>query len=297
MNNRTAHISDLNKNFPKAINFHLLRACNAGCRYCFAAFPETPTHLNITEAIQVMRLVRDAGGEKMNFVGGEPTLHKEIQRLVLEAKAMGYTTSIVSNGVRLAELLDSSAGAALDWVGLSIDSASDAGNAQIGRGGPGYTAQIVSLARRAHAQGAKVKLNSVIHRLNHQEAMHDLVRSIRPSRWKLFQVLKVKGQNDGAVEELLITTEQFVSFVERHRCLEQEGIIVVPEDNDAMTDSYAMIDPLGRFFGDSGGIHRIGKSILEAGAVEALASVGFQPLKLVQRGGVYDWAPGGPPKT
>jgi MoaA/NifB/PqqE/SkfB family radical SAM enzyme len=74
-------------------------------------------------------------GEKMNFVGGEPTLHPDIDQLVLAAKEMGFTTSIVSNGARLARLLASPAGAVLDWVGLSIDSATDEGNALVGRGG------------------------------------------------------------------------------------------------------------------------------------------------------------------
>ncbi len=88
--------------FPRAINFHLLRACNAHCRYCFAGFPETPKRLSTSDAIEVMRRVRDGGGEKMNFVGGEPSLHPDIDQLVLAAKEMGFTTSIVSNGARLA---------------------------------------------------------------------------------------------------------------------------------------------------------------------------------------------------
>jgi hypothetical protein len=36
-----------------------------------------------------------------------------------------------------------------------------------------------------------------------------------------------------------------------------------------MTDSYAMIDPINRFFGNTGGVHHVGLSIREAGALDA----------------------------
>lgn len=97
--------------FLRALNFHLLRAGNARCRYCFAKFPGTPKRLSTADAIEVMR---PAGGDKMNFVGGEPTPHPDVERLVLTAKELGFTTSIVSNGARLTRLLASPGGATLD---------------------------------------------------------------------------------------------------------------------------------------------------------------------------------------
>lgn len=278
-----------NRMFPLAINFHLLRACNARCHYCFARFPETPKGLVADDVIEVMRLVREAGGEKMNFVGGEPTIHPDIERFVVAAKKMGYTTSIVSNGAKLARLLSSSAGTMLDWVGLSVDSGTDEGNEAVGRGGSGYTAQVVAHARQARANGAAVKLNTVVTRHNVDEDMTNLVRAIAPERWKIFQVLRVEGQNEDTVDDLLVDDRKFEDFVARHDALNDEGIPVIAENNNAMTDSYAMIDPMGRFFGNTGGVHRIGRSILELGAKEALASVGFNHDKLVARGGVYAW--------
>ncbi len=275
--------------FPRAINFHLLRTCNARCRYCFARFPETSKRLSTPEAIEVLRRVREAGGEKMNLVGGEPTLHPDIERLVRVSKEMGFTTSIVSNGSRLTSLLASPAGHRLDWVGLSIDSATDEGNALVGRGGPGYTAQVLAHARQARANGAAVKLNTVVTRHNAHEDMSAIVRAIKPERWKVFQVLRVEGQNEKLVDDLLVDEPEFRDFVGRHRALVNTGIPVIAESNDAMTDSYAMVDPIGRFFGNTGGVHRVGRSILDIGAVEALVSVGFNNDKLVARGGVYEW--------
>ncbi len=120
------------------------------------------------------------------------------------------------------------------------------------------------LAELCRAQGIGIKLNTVVTALNWQEDMSDFVRELAPSRWKVFQVLAVVGQNDGAVEPLLISADQFGRFVARHAALAAEGFEAVAEDNDAMTDSYAMIDPLGRFFGNSGGVQSYSRPILHS---------------------------------
>lgn len=194
------------------------------------------------------------------------------------------TTSIVTNGRKLDALLDAHADA-LDWVGLSVDSGREDVQRELGRGDGDHVARAVALADRCRALGVRVKLNTVVTALTWDEDMRALVVRIAPERWKVFQVLRVVGQNDGEVEPLLITREQFEAFLVRHRALRP-----VAEDNDAMTDSYAMIDPLGRFYGDSGGVHRVSAPILEVGVERALASVGFDPRKLEARDGVYAWA-------
>ncbi|AUX43643.1 uncharacterized protein SOCE26_050950 [Sorangium cellulosum] len=114
---------------------------------------------------------------------------------------------------------------------------------------------------------------------------------MRPARWKVFQVLPVAGQNDGSVEDLLIDGDQFRAFVARHRHLEAEALNPIAEDNEAMTDSYAMIDPSGRFYGNSSGRHVASAPILDVGIDAALAQVGFVPERLAARGGVYAWKP------
>lgn len=274
--------------FPRAVNFHLLRACDARCRYCFA-FRVSRDRLLTRHAIAVVHALREAGAEKLNFVGGEPTLHPDLPALIRAAKAVGFTTSVVSNGARLAPLLDSREGALLDWVGLSIDSATDEGNAAVGRGGPGYVRRVLSLVLRARANGSRVKLNTVVTRVNVADDMRAVVRAVRPDRWKVFQVLRVSGQNDRQVEPLLVSADEYSRFVARHAELQLEGIPVVAETGESMIDSYAMVDPLGRFFGNTGGVHRVGESILRAGAVRAFRSAGFDEARLAARGGDYDW--------
>ena len=136
---------------------------------------------------------------------------------------------------------------------------------------------------------AAIKLNTVVTSLTAHEDMSDFVRAVAPERWKIFQVLPVEGQNDGSVEPLLIDDAAFRAFVARHARLEADGVTLVPEDNDGMTDSYAMIDPLGRFYGNHRGRYVYSRPILEVGVREALGQVNFEVKRLIQRGGLYTW--------
>ena len=74
----------------------------------------------------------------------------------------------------------------------------------------------------------------------------------------------------------------------RNRSVEQDGIRVVPENNEAMTGSYLMIDPLGRFFDNTKGEHTYSSPIIAVGMQEALAEIQVFPERFIARGGLYD---------
>lgn len=273
---------------PVSINFHLFKPCDARCDFCFATFRDVRGRLSVSDARRVIDLLRAAGGEKLTFAGGEPTLHPHIGDLVVHAKDVGFVTGVVTNGSRLDALLDRQAGS-LDWAALSVDSGDERTQAALGRGRGDHVQCSVRLADRCRDVRVRVKLNTVVTALNHDEDMSGLVRRMAPERWKVFQVLRVMGQNDGRVEPLLITPEQFEAFIGRHAHLASEGFPAIAEDNDAMTDSYVMVDPLGRFYGNTGGIHRTSPPILEVGVERALDAVQFDRAKFDARGGRYAW--------
>ena len=273
---------------PLAVNYHLYKPCNYRCRFCFATYRDITGQLKLDDARQLLRTLREAGVEKLNFAGGEPTLHPHIGALVRESKRLGFVTTLITNGARLGQLLDAHADS-IDWVGLSIDSGDEAIQAKLGRGKGGHVALSLKHATRIHDLGIRLKLNTVVTSLTWEESMHDLVRTIRPERWKVFQVLPIEGQNDGTVEPLLITKAQFDAFIDRHRELERENLPPVAEDNAAMTDSYAMIDPLGRFYGNHRSRYVYSPPILDVGVIEALCQVDFELQRLIKRGGLYLW--------
>lgn len=272
-----------------AVNYHLYKPCNLRCRFCFATFRDVRGTLAQRDSLRLLGVVRAAGCEKLTFAGGEPTLHPGFGEILSEARRLGFVTCVVTNGARLQPVLEHQA-SDLDWVGFSIDSAREDVLAALGRGDGDYLQKTLPLIDLAREQGVRIKLNTVVTRLTWREDLSALVRRVRPARWKVFQVLAVEGQNDGDVEDLLISRDELRAFVERHRHLEAEGLAPVVEGDEAMIDSYAMIDPLGRFYGNSGGRHVTSAPILEVGIEAALSQVGFVPERLEARGGVYPWA-------
>lgn len=283
---------------PPAVNFHVEKQCNLRCSFCYAAFNDDQALRSIrhglpeAEARRVVELVHAAGAKKLTFVGGEPTLCPYLPSLLRLARNLGLVSTLVTNGARLERVLELAPGC-LDWVGLSVDSADEITQAALGRGQGDHVARSVRLFALLHDRGIRVKLNTVVTALNWQEDMSHFVRSVRPERWKVFQVLPVRGQNDQTIAPLLITPEHFATFVARHRSLEAEGIAIAAETNDDMTGSYAMIDPLGRFFSNVGGRYRYSRPILDVGVAAAFSDIQFDHARFESRGGVYDW--GRPP--
>lgn len=271
-----------------SVNFHVNRACDARCTFCFAHFEEVDGQLSLSEALAVIDQLREAGGEKITFVGGEPTLHPHLGVMLRHAHGLGFTTCVVSNGARVSALLDAHADV-LHWLGLSVDSAVEAVETRLGRGRGQHVARAVALADRARALGIRLKLNTVVTALNWEEDMSALVRRMRPDRWKVFQVLPVLGQNDGAVEPLLVSDEQLRAFCNRHAHLSAEGLAPVVEDNDAMRGSYVMVDPLGRLFSNATGQHQHSEPILAVGVAQALGQVTVHEERFFGRGALYDW--------
>eukprot|EP01023_Acetabularia_acetabulum_P024575 TRINITY_DN236_c0_g1_i1.p3 TRINITY_DN236_c0_g1~~TRINITY_DN236_c0_g1_i1.p3 ORF type:complete len:318 (-),score=41.46 TRINITY_DN236_c0_g1_i1:373-1326(-) len=271
---------------PISVNLHLIKTCNYKCKFCFATFEDigkVKPSLPLQESIELLNLLKQAGTKKVNFVGGEPTIHRDIKPLMEHSRKLGFTVSIVSNGSYLNQVLDTHADC-IDWVGLSVDSADEAVQAELGRGGGDHVRKSLELFDRLKELDIKTKLNTVVTKLNWQEDMSWFVKQAEPMRWKVFQVLPVQGQNDGKVEDLLISTSEFDHFVDIHREYNP-----IAESNDTMTSSYLMIDPLGRFFHNTLGFYTYSKPITQVGVQQALQEIYWDEQKFLNRDGLYEW--------
>jgi radical S-adenosyl methionine domain-containing protein 2 len=285
---------------PPSVNYHLWKPCNMRCHFCFATFEDVGRELpeGHLPREQSLRLVRELARtfQKVTFAGGEPLLCPWLPELVRAAHEEGTVTMLVTNGSRLTPALLEQLRGVLDWATLSIDSISEVTNVRMGRAVAGRRPlsfeEYVSLAERLREAGVRLKLNTVVTALNAGEDLTPLVRAVRPERWKVLRVLPVQGQNDGRVEPLLCSDAAFQGFVARHRHLEDEGVKLVPEDNDDMRGSYAMVDPAGRFFDNALGHHCYSAPILGAGLREAWAQVRFSLERFERRDGRYDFGGG-----
>jgi radical S-adenosyl methionine domain-containing protein 2 len=268
------------------------------CAFCFAPFQDVVSsvlprgHLPREESLRLVRSLAERF-EKVTFAGGEPTLCPWLPELVREAHAAGATTMLVTNGSQLAAVLPALSGV-LDWVAISVDSPAADTLVKLGRAVGGKRAipveEYAAMAQAVRDAGMRVKVNTVVTQVNADEDLSGFLRMLAPERWKLLRALPVEGQNTGRIEPLLCAPGAFEQFVARHAWLSSEGIEVVPEDNEDMRGSYAMVDPAGRFFDNAGGGHSYSQPILGAGIDAAWADVTFSMERFVDRGGIYNWS-------
>lgn len=281
-----------------SVNFHLWEPCNMRCRFCFATFQDVKStilpkgHLPKEDAIRVVEELAKCGYEKITFVGGEPTLCPWLPELISTAKERGLTTMIVSNGSRLTFDLIIRLRGCLDWITLSIDSLTNESNFESGRAIGGKRAlskeQYFHLSKMIKSNSFGFKVNTVVHKKNYRENLSELIEFCMPDRWKIFQVLPIKGQNDKHIDEFIISEKEFEHFINCHKHLTSFTRIVI-ENNDSMTGSYAMIDPSGRFFDNISGEHRYSESILKVGARKAIQQIKQDYSKFINREGLYEW--------
>lgn len=281
-----------------SVNFHLWEPCNMRCKFCFATFQDVKKtilpkgHLPKEQAIQVVKQLAEFGFEKITFAGGEPTLCPWLDDLIHTAKSYGMTTMIVTNGSRLTPEFLRRNQHVLDWIALSIDSSQASTNIQLGRAISGKREighdDYKQMIHQVREFGYGLKINTVVNRYNLKEDFSELIAFATPKRWKILQVMPVAGQNDSKVEELTISSNEFKSFVSRHKALEQYTTFV-PESCELIRGSYAMVDPAGRFFDSSAGMHHYSKSIIEIGVEKAIQAVSINSENFLKRGGVYQW--------
>ncbi|MGD6851160.1 MAG: viperin family antiviral radical SAM protein [Candidatus Bathyarchaeia archaeon] len=243
-------------NYPqiKSANWHITTRCNYNCKFCFSQElgPEITT---IDEAHRILSLLKNLGIEKLNLVGGEPLLHPLFFEIVKAAKNKGFVTSLVSNGYYLNEAKLVEFSPFLDWIGLSVDSSLEVVETRLGRGRGQHISNIMYLSDKINQLGIKLKINTTVTRLNWLEHMQPLVKSLKPRRWKVFQVLHITGQNDQYFNELSITDQQFSCF----KSLNQEpinGCTTVFENNHEMIGSYFMVSPDGQAMSNIDGSNR-----------------------------------------
>lgn len=285
---------DMNKHV-RSVNYHISRECNYACKFCFHTQKNT-FKLSLEEAKTGLKLLKDAGTEKINFAGGEPFLDDVMlgELCRYSSADLGMTVSIISNGSLIRPYWMEYYGKYVDILGISIDSCNPETNEAIGRGSKiknKHIEQAFEVRKMCYQHDIVFKMNTVVCNFNWQEDMTEFVRKMSPSRWKVFQVLILGEENSGLDGELrdatnlVVSDDQFWSFVDRHKGFD----CIVPEPNNLMQNSYLLLDERMCFMDSSNGSKIPGDSILDVGVYNALKQVTFDNNAFHERGAIYQW--------
>ena len=288
------------------VNWHLTEACNYSCRYCYSRWEKSCGQKEIFRderySSELLReLYRFFSPEnldnplrsclkwndlRLSLAGGEPLISpQQTLHIASEADALGFKVSLITNASQLSRVELKPLFGSLSVLGVSLDSVEAGTCRQIGRvdkaGKILSLDDFVSVIEEARSTNPNIslKINTVINRHNYHEDLTKAIERLRPNKWKVLKVLPV------VTNELAVTEHEFQLFVERHRHF---GSVMSVENNSAMTESYLMVDPLGRFFQNkpdikTGDSYSYSLPILQCGADAAFRQISFDIEKFAAR--------------
>lgn len=284
------------------LNYHFLKACNYECKFCFATFSSQKQKFALELAMKAIDKIAQSGMvDRINFVGGEPTLNMDaLIAMLYRCNELGLIASIVTNGSKLLLPYKNSGKTNLEMIaglvsviGLSIDSLNPEINETIGRKQKSVNlkepvpdgAFYSRLAMAIVSNGIALKVNTVVNRFNlDDKSVRDFVNTHEVYRWKVFQVTPVPGQNDSGFPDMQITNTEYQTWLKKNHLPN----VMVPEDCDAMDQSYLMLSPEGNIYSDTSNGHKYSmESLFEAGTTlkGLMAQSNFKPEKYMGRGG------------
>jgi MoaA/NifB/PqqE/SkfB family radical SAM enzyme len=175
---------------------HVLTRCNLHCRHCYIN-PEQHGRKRLPlERIERCLAVfaSRSPGANLVLLGGEPTLHPDLPRVVRCARRLGFASiTIDTNGYLFNDILDQVTPAEVDVFSFSLDGATPATNDRI-RGKGSYEICINGI-RRARAKGFRISLIFTVSRANLEElpVMGPLLAELDVERF-FIQVLGLRGR-------------------------------------------------------------------------------------------------------
>ena len=259
------------------INLHITERCNYNCKYCFAHF-DGKRDLPIKTWQKIIDDIKSAGNvSAINFAGGEPVLYNNFPALVDYAKNCGFSVSLISNGSLLLneKLAPLDMLKKIDTLGISADSFNEKILINLGCCDSAFRVlskeKLLNVIDRVKSINPtiKIKLNTVVSKLNKNERLTEIENKIKIDRWKFLKAKFFENKNFSN-KNLIISDAEFENFVARNQ--RRKGEVVL---ESIIRRSYIIIDNVGNLLDNFGDSYEIVGNILEENFSEVFSSYKF----------------------
>lgn len=181
--------------------YYITGNCNAHCIMCYLGekyrnYGDLPLDTIIDDLARYKKM----GAQKLTLLGGEPTMHKKIEEIIIEAKRIGFNyIRITTNGMFDTALLSSESFKFVDTLAFSIDGATNELNSLI-RPNTNLDHILCNLCA-AKKMGFDVRVNSTVTRQN-IDSLIDLIKLVADAGTRqvnlniVFLEGNAKGKND-----------------------------------------------------------------------------------------------------
>ena len=107
-------------NHPILCNYYLTYRCNAKCSFCDIWEKPSP-YITLEDVKANFKDLKKLGVKVIDFTGGEPLLHREIDKILALAKEMGFITTVTTNCLLYPKWAEKIKGL-VDMLHFSLDS-------------------------------------------------------------------------------------------------------------------------------------------------------------------------------
>jgi MoaA/NifB/PqqE/SkfB family radical SAM enzyme len=105
---------------PILCNYYVTYRCNATCSFCDIWEKPSP-YITVAQVEKNLRDFKRLGGRVVDFTGGEPLLHRQLDELLRIAKKLGLVTTVTTNGLLYPKYAERLRGL-VDMLHFSLDS-------------------------------------------------------------------------------------------------------------------------------------------------------------------------------
>jgi len=152
------------------LDLYVTMNCNIRCDFCNVRAGEY-SHRDLPLP-RILSLIEEAcalGLEEVHFLGGEPTMRKDLEDMVVFAASLGLHTRIITNGMllpreRLARLIDSGLGEVM----ISVDGLEETHN-RMRQCAPDGWRKTLACVRDAISLGLRTRISAVAYEENYDE--------------------------------------------------------------------------------------------------------------------------------
>ncbi len=205
--------------------------CNFRCTYCMPkevfgrdyAFLRRDEILSFEEITRLARIFVTQGVEKVRLTGGEPTLRRELPKLVSMLRGIDGVRdlTLTTNGSRLAEMTGELKEAGLDRVTVSLDSLDDAVFRAMNDVDFPVARVLEGIEEAARLGLTPVKINMVVKRGVNEHTIVDFARHFKDSGHivRFIEYMDVGNSNGWRLDDV-VTAAEIVAMIDREMPLE-----------------------------------------------------------------------------
>jgi MoaA/NifB/PqqE/SkfB family radical SAM enzyme len=210
--------------------FHILTKCNLSCKHCYI---NKDQHGDKTLDIETIKnwlklFLNEKQNTNIIFLGGEPTLHPDLDKAVKYARNKGFKSiTIDTNGYLFHNILDKITKDEVDFISFSLDGATKKTNDSI-RGQGSYD-QCLAGIKKAVSKKFSTSMIYTVSKDNIDELglMPDLIKNFGIDRF-FIQVIGLRGKSSKpSSDSSQVSKDKWLSIVpEVAEKIAEQGIIV-----------------------------------------------------------------------